>query len=86
MSVPAHKHTRSLVRSRRSHDALKTVKTNLCSNCGAPNKSHTACSACGFYNGRQVIKVKADLTLKRQEKKKQQEAKEKAKMAKLKNS
>lgn len=86
MSVPAHRHTRSKVRRRRSHDALKTRKAQFCPNCGAPRLPHIACSACGFYNGKQVFKTKADVTLKREEKRKQKEAKEKARMQKLKNN
>ncbi|MBO5990751.1 MAG: 50S ribosomal protein L32, partial [Lentisphaeria bacterium] len=28
-------------------------------NCSAPLMPHRACSACGFYNGKQVLNVEA---------------------------
>ncbi|OGF34273.1 50S ribosomal protein L32 [Candidatus Falkowbacteria bacterium RIFOXYC2_FULL_48_21] len=51
----------------------------------APIKPHRACGACGFYKGRQVLVTKADIKVKRTEKRKKQEQKEKERMAKLKN-
>lgn len=38
-----------------------TNRVNLvdCTNCGAKTLAHTACSECGFYRGRQVIKMKS---------------------------
>ncbi len=30
-----------------------------CPNCSAPKVPHRVCMACGFYNGEQVVKVKA---------------------------
>jgi len=85
MPVPAHRHNKSKVRRRRSHDALQIVKPNLCSKCGQAKLSHIACPACGFYKGRQVIKTKEDVILKRTEKRKKMEAKQKEKMQSLKN-
>jgi len=85
MSVPAHHLSRSRVRSRRSHHALKTVQAQLCPKCQAPIAGHCACSSCGYYKGKQVVASKADVTLKRAEKRKKLEQKEKAKMASLKN-
>jgi len=85
MSVPAHRHNKSKVRRRRSHDALKIVKPNLCVKCGSATLPHVACQACGFYKGRQVIVTKQDVLLKREEKRKKQEAKHKEKMQQLKN-
>ncbi len=85
MSVPKHRKTHSKTRMGRSHEAIKTQKANACANCGAPVPAHTACKACGQYKGKKVLSTKADLMLKRTEKRKKQEAKEKEKMAKLKN-
>ena len=85
MSVPKHRKNKSRVRTKRSHQALKTVKPNLCKNCGVPVKPHTACSACGDYKGRKVLKTKTDVVVKREEKRKKQEEKDKKKMQSLKN-
>jgi len=69
----------------RAHQALKKVKAFLCPKCGAPIKPHTACPACGYYNTRKVLVTKDDVVVKRTDKRKKKEAKEKAKMASLKN-
>jgi len=31
-----------------------------CKNCGAPTLPHRACTACGYYKGRQVVVVRQD--------------------------
>jgi large subunit ribosomal protein L32 len=53
------RHTRGHTRNRRSHHALKTKNFSNCSNCSAPLAGHTACAKCGYYKGKQVVKVKA---------------------------
>jgi large subunit ribosomal protein L32 len=58
MSVPAKRRSRSEVRRGRSHQALKPVKLNKCPKCGKAVLPHRACKFCGFYNGREVLKVK----------------------------
>jgi len=85
MALPAHRISKSKTRKRRAHQALKLVKSNHCSNCGAPIKPHTACKECGYYNGKKVLSTKADQMVKRTEKRKKLEAKEKEKMQSLKN-
>ena len=85
MSVPKHRKTSSKTKMGRSHEALKTQKPGLCPKCQSPLKSHTACKACGYYKGKQVIKTKLDVMTKRNEKRKKQEEKEKQRMQKLKN-
>ena len=34
---------------------LNTTALSRCAQCGEMRLSHTACSACGYYNGRSVI-------------------------------
>lgn len=51
------RHTRSHTGNRRSHHALKSANFSACSNCGEPRKTHTVCTACGFYRGRKVLDV-----------------------------
>ena len=55
MSVPKTRKSRSSVRRRRSHHALKSTNIQTCSNCKAPALSHITCKECGQYNGRQVV-------------------------------
>jgi LSU ribosomal protein L32P len=44
---------------RRSHHALKPTGFQECSNCGELKLPHHVCSACGHYDGREVIDVGA---------------------------
>lgn len=53
------RHTRSHTANRRSHHALKSPEMAVCKNCGAMHRPHHMCLACGFYNGRVVIDMKA---------------------------
>jgi large subunit ribosomal protein L32 len=57
MAVPKKRTTAASQGQRRSHHALKAPVITTCSNCTKPTVPHQACSACGFYRGRQVIKV-----------------------------
>ena len=54
MPVPAFRNSRSRVRRRRSHHALKQTQLGVCPKCSESILPHHACQACGFYNGKQV--------------------------------
>lgn len=56
---------------RRSHLALKPKKLTTCSHCKKAIPSHMVCKFCGYYKGREVVKVLAR-SLKKQEKKRGQ--------------
>lgn len=58
MSVPKKRKTRSATRQQRSHHSLKKQTLANCSKCGQAIKPHTACSFCGNYNGKVVLKIK----------------------------
>ncbi|PCI28214.1 50S ribosomal protein L32 [Candidatus Wolfebacteria bacterium] len=51
------RHTRSHTANRRSHHALKGVRTSTCSKCGSQHIRHQTCATCGTYRGRQIIDV-----------------------------
>jgi large subunit ribosomal protein L32 len=57
MPLPSFRSSRSKVRRRRSHHALKAVSTLACPSCGAIVLPHNACRKCGAYNGRSVNKT-----------------------------
>jgi large subunit ribosomal protein L32 len=44
---------------RRSHHALKGKNAAECPNCGEPKLPHNVCKACGYYDGRAVVKSKS---------------------------
>lgn len=54
MPLPSFRSSRSKVRRRRSHDALKAVIIDKCKACGADVLAHHACRKCHNYNGRTV--------------------------------
>ena len=57
MAVPKSKISRSKRNMRRSHYALVTGAHNECSNCGELKRPHHVCSACGYYDSREVVEV-----------------------------
>jgi large subunit ribosomal protein L32 len=44
---------------RRSHHALSAPSYQECSNCGELKQPHNLCSACGHYNGREIVSTEA---------------------------
>lgn len=64
MAVPRHKHTRSKVGKTRMHKNIKRAVLNICPKCKKPILSHTVCTNCGFYKGKEVINVLSSLTKK----------------------
>ncbi len=54
MPLPSFRSSRSKVRRRRSHHALKAVIIEKCKACGADMLAHHACPKCHNYNGRQA--------------------------------
>ena len=56
MAVPKRKVSKARRDTRRSSvDKLSMPGMVKCPNCGEYNLAHRVCSACGFYDGKQVI-------------------------------
>jgi len=58
MSVPKKRRTKSHVRNRRSHHALKDPALTKCPKCNQTIAPHSACEFCGYYKGKEVLKIK----------------------------
>ena len=58
-ALPKKKLSKARTARRRSH--FKAILPNLvkCSNCGELTLPHRVCPACGYFAGRQVLKVKS---------------------------
>jgi large subunit ribosomal protein L32 len=59
MAVPKRKTSPSKRNMRRSHHALSPAAFQECPNCGELKKPHNLCSACGHYNGREIVSPEA---------------------------
>lgn len=57
MAVPKKKISSSRGGSRRSHNALKTHSLSNCSNCQEPKPAHLVCPLCGWYDGREIVRI-----------------------------
>lgn len=62
---PKKKHSTQRKGKRRASIHLDVPSSGNCKNCGAVNASHRVCAACGFYNGKQIIKVSTPTVVKR---------------------
>lgn len=57
MGLPGHRRTSSHKRRRAAHFALKSATTVKCGQCGKAILPHHVCPHCGYYKGRQVVKI-----------------------------
>jgi large subunit ribosomal protein L32 len=71
MGLPAKKRTKSSKRRRASHFALKIIQLTLCSHCKKAIPAHQVCPFCGYYKGREVIKIKTKEDRKKRKKEKE---------------
>jgi large subunit ribosomal protein L32 len=62
---PKKKHSTQRKGKRRASIKLAVAMASNCKNCGAVNLSHRVCAACGFYNGRQIVKVNTPTVVRR---------------------
>ena len=82
MSVPKKRRTSSSRNRRRSHNALKQTELVKCPKCKTMILPHRVCKNCGYYNGEEIIKIKAKLDkkqVKAEAKKAKKEEKKEAK-------
>jgi len=57
MGLPAKRRTKQSKRERAAHFSLAKTSTVACSHCGRRIRSHIVCPTCGYYRGRQVLKI-----------------------------
>ncbi|MDD2238561.1 MAG: 50S ribosomal protein L32 [Bacilli bacterium] len=57
MAVPARRTSKTKKRMRRTH--LKKTAPNIvvCPNCEESIMPHRACTKCGYYKGKEIIKI-----------------------------
>ena len=57
MALPKRRISRARGRRRRTHYRMTLGARSTCTNCQEIKPPHVVCPHCGWYNGRQVIKV-----------------------------
>ena len=62
MGLPGHRRPSGDKRRRASHFALKPASLTVCSHCKMPVRPHQVCANCGYYRGRQVLKLKTKIS------------------------
>ncbi len=67
MGLPGKRLSRSSKRRRASHFALKKAILVACLKCKKMILPHRACSYCGVYKGREVVKMKLPKTTQKHE-------------------
>lgn len=61
MAEPKRKHSKARRDKRRSSTWKLTLPSIVkCPQCGAARLPHRMCKECGYYNGREVVKVDED--------------------------
>lgn len=74
MGLPAKRRTKQSKRERAAHFALKTFSLISCAHCHRQIRPHRVCPHCGYYRGREVVKI--NTRSERRRKKKEQVGKE----------
>ena len=54
--LPKRRHSTRRGGKRKASIKLSAIDLTRCQNCGVLRIQHTICKACGFYNGKEVIK------------------------------
>lgn len=72
MALPKRRHSIGRGRRRRTHWKVSVPQTVICPQCKQNKLPHHVCPVCGYYKGREVLKIETV-----EERKKRQEKKEK---------
>ena len=57
---PKRRTSKSKKNMRRSHDALTPPTLSECPQCHEVKMPHLVCPSCGYYKGKEVIKIKEE--------------------------
>ncbi|MDD4706244.1 MAG: 50S ribosomal protein L32 [Bacilli bacterium] len=57
MAVPARRTSKTKKRMRRTHLKKTAPKVVVCPNCEEAIMPHRACTKCGYYKGKEIIKI-----------------------------
>lgn len=69
MGLPAKRRTKQSKRERAAHFALKQYGLVTCSHCHRRIRPHRVCPHCGYFRGRQVVKIVSKVEKRSQQRK-----------------
>lgn len=72
MAEPKKRHTSARSGNRRSHLTKKVKTLSNCPKCKEPNLAHRVCSACGYYNGKDILEIEKKAKAKEDSRKKEE--------------
>ncbi len=78
MGLPAKRRTKQSKRERAAHFALVEANLTTCSHCKRKILPHRVCPYCGYYRGREVLKLEQLITKKAKKRSEKAAKKEKA--------
>ena len=58
VAVPKNKKSKSKRDMRRAHDKLKVASIVECPRCHSKKIAHRVCENCGYYDNKEIIKIK----------------------------
>ena len=58
MGVPKRRKSHARQGNHRAHSALSVPQLESCPHCHEPKQVHHACPNCGYYGGREAIRIK----------------------------
>jgi large subunit ribosomal protein L32 len=61
MAVPKRKTSKTRKRKRRTHWKLQAPSLAKCPHCHQVKLPHSVCSNCGYYGGREVLKIEEEI-------------------------
>lgn len=59
MAVPKRRHSKARRDKKRTHKKLKVQGLARCSHCNRLKEPHKVCPHCGYYKGKEVIRIKS---------------------------
>lgn len=59
MGLPKRKTSHAAQGDRRAHAALTAPALEACPHCHEQKRAHHACPNCGYYGGREAVRIKA---------------------------
>ena len=72
MALPKRRHSITRGRKRRTHWKISAANLVICPQCKQRKLPHHICSTCGYYNGREVIKIETVAERKKRREKKRE--------------